>query len=338
MTYPVDDKGNPRVDFVWGPFPIQPNDQRTWTGNGSQITTDGNWTVSKEVGSQSLASGWDVLNFGTGDGGNYRQQTFTWDNHEIATTGYSNYPQFIANYAGDGDTGLEAVVPNIEGLTESAAQARLANAGFNTSNADGTLPGTLANDGTVHQLTTGIKNPTDVIHYQVYTAPTVPNLVGLVDPETAQAALTAAGLVLGNTDPSTDGATSGNNLHVKSQSIAAGTKVNPGTVVNIVVYNYVVTTHPVAGFSTNSFPGHAACAGGEIYMFLLGRTTKPTAGATITTAGNSNTSLNRNWTVNTVEDNDSYNSGGTVCKLTALTGGVLANPNTNATVGTWVLA
>lgn len=49
----------------------------------------------------------------------------TLDNHSIATTGYSNFPQYIPNYAGDEDTGLEAVVPNVVGLSWQDAQAAI---------------------------------------------------------------------------------------------------------------------------------------------------------------------------------------------------------------------
>ena len=44
------------------------------------------------------------------------------DNHIIATTGYANFPQFLPNYAGDGDTGFETIVPNVRGLFLNAAQ------------------------------------------------------------------------------------------------------------------------------------------------------------------------------------------------------------------------
>lgn len=43
------------------------------------------------------------------------------DSHEIATTGWSNFPGYIPNYAGDGDTGFEVVVPNFVRLTLTAA-------------------------------------------------------------------------------------------------------------------------------------------------------------------------------------------------------------------------
>lgn len=163
----------------------------------------------------------------------------------------------------------------------------------------------------------------------------VPNLVGLVDPETAQAALENAGLVLGDTNSSTAGATSGNDLHVKSQTPAAGTLVNEGAAVDIVVYDYVVPANPIAGLSTTNLPsGWSAMAGGEIVMYLLGRTTKPTVGDVISISGNTNTSLNQNYNVNIVENDDHYNTGGTAVKLTAITN-ALANPNTNSG-GTWV--
>lgn len=65
----------------------------------------------------------------------------------------------------------------------------------------------------------------------------VPDLVGLEDPSAAEAALEAVGLVLGDTNSSTQGANAGNDLSVKSQSIPAGTLVNVGTTVSIVVYD-----------------------------------------------------------------------------------------------------
>lgn len=68
---PKDDLGNVQVDFVWGNFPLQPDELRDTPLDP------------------------------------------TLDNHSIATTGYSNYPSFIPNYAGDGDTDPEFVVPDV---------------------------------------------------------------------------------------------------------------------------------------------------------------------------------------------------------------------------------
>ena len=151
MTYPVDDLGNPRVDFVWGQFPLQPNDQRTRTDvDGANITTDTNWTVTKERGSSNLTSGWTNLSFGTGDGGNTREQTFTWDNHEIAESNYEGYPSFIQGVPYD-DTIPNVAMPNIVGLTQAAALTAIGNAGLTTggTNSSTGVGATSGNTGTV---------------------------------------------------------------------------------------------------------------------------------------------------------------------------------------------
>lgn len=87
-----DSGGNVQVDFVWGNFPLQPNDDR------------GIFTLDP-----------------------------TLDNHSIATTGYSNFPGYIPNYSGDGDTGLEVAVPNVTGLHWNEATAILSAAGLQYS-------------------------------------------------------------------------------------------------------------------------------------------------------------------------------------------------------------
>lgn len=43
------------------------------------------------------------------------------DNHYTATYGYANYPGFLPDYEGDGDTGLETVVPDLVRKTISQA-------------------------------------------------------------------------------------------------------------------------------------------------------------------------------------------------------------------------
>lgn len=78
-----DDRGNVQVDFVWGNFPMQPNDDR-------ETNLD-----------------------------------YNLDNHSIAYDGYSNFPGFIPNYAGDEDSGLEAVVPDLVRKTRAQAEALL---------------------------------------------------------------------------------------------------------------------------------------------------------------------------------------------------------------------
>ena len=167
----------------------------------------------------------------------------------------------------------------------------------------------------------------------------VPNLVGLTNPTAAQNALQNAGLVLGNTNSSTAGANSGNHQKVKLQSIPAGTLVNEGTTVDIVVFNYVApapaTTGPIAGFNRNSAgTSFNVLNGDDAIMYLVGQTVKPTVGWTIAVTGTSDDSAYaRNWTVAAVENNNSYNTGGTAVKITKASGSTFTG--TTATGGTW---
>lgn len=68
----------------------------------------------------------------------------------------------------------------------------------------------------------------------------VPLLTGLGSSQ-AQTAITSAGLTVGSVGSTTSGATSENNNTVATQSIAAGTVVDPGTPVDISVYSYTPT-------------------------------------------------------------------------------------------------
>jgi hypothetical protein len=98
--------GNVQVDYVWGNFPLQPNDDRADDGyiNVPQVEDYG-WSQARYRTSGLLDA--------------------TLSNHSIATTGYSNFPKFIPNYAGDGDTGFELVIPNLVRKTIAQAEAIL---------------------------------------------------------------------------------------------------------------------------------------------------------------------------------------------------------------------
>ncbi|CAB4123938.1 PASTA_pknB domain containing protein [uncultured Caudovirales phage] len=169
----------------------------------------------------------------------------------------------------------------------------------------------------------------------------VPNLVGLTDPTAALDALTAVGLVLGDTTSSTAGATSGNNLKVKTQSIAEGTLVNVGTVVDIVVYDYVAPSAPTTGpIATITNPlGQGLTQATEAWMYLLGQTVKPTVGDFISISGNGGTQYNgNNFEVISVANDSAFNTGGTKVKIRSVTGdlaaaGVLGNGGTWTKVG-----
>ena len=159
---------------------------------------------------------------------------------------------------------------------------------------------------------------------------TVPNLIGLNLIQVGDA-LEAADLV-GNQSLSTAGATSLNNGKVKSQAIAAGTAVNVGTTINYTSYNYVAA-NPIAGMRTNLVPAGLTLGAGDIIMYLVGRTVKPTVGDVIKVVGNTNNSLNQGYNVIAVVNDDVFNTGGTAVQLTGFEK-AYDTPNTNSG-GTW---
>jgi hypothetical protein len=116
----LDTSGNVAVDFVWGNFPMQPNDERT---DGTAVSK-----VANNASENKQWSGYSVYPSA--------RLNPAYDSHAIAEAEWANYPSFIAaepNYmvsavSGDGTTvtytcqnyfkGGETV--NITGLTKSA--------------------------------------------------------------------------------------------------------------------------------------------------------------------------------------------------------------------------
>lgn len=115
-----DDAGNVQVDFVWGNLPLQPNDDRldnwVYSGQGPEnVGWSGSWVYYSDA--LRTADYYQELNNLEG--------RVPADSHTIATTGYSNFPGYIANYAGDGDAELEVVVPSVLRMNIGAAQDKL---------------------------------------------------------------------------------------------------------------------------------------------------------------------------------------------------------------------
>jgi len=110
-----DDSGNVQVDFVWGNLPLQPDDDRTDQHISPDNVQNVGWTQGDTYTSDTLrTSDYNV----TLNNLSYKVPA---DSHTIATLGWSNFPGYIPNYAGDEDPGLEAVVPNLIRLTRSQA-------------------------------------------------------------------------------------------------------------------------------------------------------------------------------------------------------------------------
>lgn len=123
--HPTDSAGNVQVDRVWGNIPLQPDDERSFnvTPFGGDVGDVG-WYSTSYITSDTLQTSAYQNNVSVQGLFNIIPSTPA-DSHTIATTGYSNFPQYLPNYAGDGDTGLEVAVPNLVRQTLTAAQALL---------------------------------------------------------------------------------------------------------------------------------------------------------------------------------------------------------------------
>ena len=107
--------GNVQVDRVWGNIPMQPDDDRTDSYIGIPQVQDVGWSQAFKVTSDNLRTADYNLEL------NNLEVKAPADSHTIATLGYSNFPAYIENYAGDDDPELEQVVPNL--VRKTLAQA-----------------------------------------------------------------------------------------------------------------------------------------------------------------------------------------------------------------------
>lgn len=124
-----DSGGNVQVDFVWGNMPLQPNDDRlddVYSFGGGE--GDVGWSSTYLYASDTLRTA--DYNVSDAVQGLFDIKVPA-DSHIIATTGYSNFPGFLPNYEGDGDTGLETIVPQILRKTISQAEYLLDKANLN---------------------------------------------------------------------------------------------------------------------------------------------------------------------------------------------------------------
>jgi hypothetical protein len=338
MTYPVDDNGNIRVDFVWGHMPMQPDEQRGDNYDGYEYTAEGGWVTKALVGNEALQTGWETITRRNGDqsdDGNVRYDIVEYGSHDIIDTGYSNYPGYIENYAGDGDTGLEAVVPDLKTFAVSAMDDAVIAAGLVYASTTTHLAATTANDGKLKSQSplAGVKaNVGATVTATFFNAPEVPNVVGLTE-SAANTALLAANVVKGavTTANNAAGATAINNGLVKTQTPAAGTTVNTGASVALVKYAYtpVGPNFNIAGIRPAPGVGDTGR-----YLYLNGGLATHGINATdlITLVGTGVENYNRQFTVFEIYADNSFNTGGTRATITNAsmdgTGGDVTNVGT----------
>jgi hypothetical protein len=148
----LDTSGNIKVDFVWGNLPMQPDTERTGDGNATVIvannaTQNKQWSgYSKKASPALTKTAIDVTLSGglTSSVGN---------NHSVALNNWNGYPDYTPEspYL---DTTDQAAIPNVVGLSESAANTALVAAGFVKGAVTTTATGATAeNDGLVKTQT-----------------------------------------------------------------------------------------------------------------------------------------------------------------------------------------
>jgi hypothetical protein len=130
--YHLDDAGNVRVDFVWGNMAMQPDhgrtDGTTTFGGGAG---DYGWSSTSKHVSDTLQTG-DYTNDYSVQGLFDINPAIKTD-HIRASLGYSDFPSYIPNYAGDADPGIEQVVPDLLRKTQAQAIYDLGKLNFNLS-------------------------------------------------------------------------------------------------------------------------------------------------------------------------------------------------------------
>jgi hypothetical protein len=113
----VDSSGNQKVDFAWGNFPLQPNDDRE--GTGASVVVEPASAPQNHQWSGTVVYPSAQLNQAL-------------DNHLLVSTGHNGYPEYLPNDI-DNIPG-DIPIPDLVGGTVSFATAQWANAGFNAAN------------------------------------------------------------------------------------------------------------------------------------------------------------------------------------------------------------
>lgn len=142
--------GNVQVDRVWGNVPMQPDDDRTDNGysfGGGQ--GDQGWDSTYSYTSDTLRIS-NYTNNSAVQGLFTIRPTIATD-HVRADIGWSNFPGYIPNYEGDGDSGLEAVVPNVTRLNKTVGRNLINDAGLDYVNnyENPAITGTTSNGTTI---------------------------------------------------------------------------------------------------------------------------------------------------------------------------------------------
>jgi hypothetical protein len=218
---------------------MQPDDDRSGDGNATVVVAadaaqNVDWSGYSVKQSPALTKTDITVNLSPG------LTSVVGNDHSVALNNWNGFPDYtpVAPFL---DTIDQAGIPNVVGLSESAANSALVAASFVKGAVTTTaVDATVANDGLVKTQTPAaatVSNLGTSVALVKFLAPTVPDVLGLTE-VAAEAALVAAGLVKGAVTTSADGATAENDGLVKSQTPASGGKADTGSAVALVLYAF----------------------------------------------------------------------------------------------------
>ena len=223
--------------------------------------------------------------------------------------------------------------PDISGMNYTDAINLLLDSGFHWTTFD--VPtGIIENKNIVKSYTEDGTVKIEVYRYDesLVQLISIPNLSGMTEAQ-AITAINSAGFTYAGSSTNNTGATSGNNGKVKSQTPAFGGTAQAGSAISIVKYNYVVVANSTNGNISGIRWAWQGDTSGNYAMFIRGRVFAGTVGSTIAVAG-TNTGMDGNHTVVSINDDNSFDTGGTrimITKDSAATG------ISSTVTGTWTL-
>ena len=213
----LDTAGEVAIDFVWGNFPIQPNDARPDATSATLSTT----VTTRVAGRLDPAA----------------------DNHIIALSGWNGFPLYNPNTAGEDVLGATdyVLVPSVLGLTTALAQDAMKDASLvvTTAAAATNVAGSITDiDRTAGSTTVELTGTGFTAAYPVGTKITVAS-TGTVDGTWTVTGNTSTNKIRFTSNASTvltsgTGSIIGVPGTIKTQSVAAGqNNVAPGAAVTV---------------------------------------------------------------------------------------------------------
>lgn len=246
----LDSAGNPKVDFAWGNFPLQPNDERSVPGVNGYFTdtfiytsSPSVWAFTGNVEELSVGDSF-VISQHLNPDFNITYEVIDFDGPNTVIT--NQYFETSGPYGSWQPCRWDKVVENQQ-VVETIGGGE-GDYGWSSTQTKSSLQLDPALDN--HVLATGLETvPAGYAGYPGFLANDPDNVPNTTIPdlhnatlEQAVALLTNANLVLGTVTYTEEGATDGNDLKVFEQSLLEGTRVNQGTAVDLIIFQVTLFT------------------------------------------------------------------------------------------------